>query len=142
MNSHAKFRGAARRGFSVIYGKPPGGADIRPPPVGARVNDSIAMLQRDIDSSLTYKQTNKNKRLTEESMRFFLIEITFNERKQKQLFAFIGLFVLFCKFRIEDLSFLKLFRGVCIIETFGDRLFGEYALLTPARLQHCNVFRY
>ena len=32
MNSHAKFRGAARRGFSVIYEKPPGGADIRPPP--------------------------------------------------------------------------------------------------------------
>ena len=24
-NSHAKFRGAARRGFSVIYEKPPGG---------------------------------------------------------------------------------------------------------------------
>ena len=32
MNSHAKFRGAARRGFLVIYEKPPGGADIRPPP--------------------------------------------------------------------------------------------------------------
>ena len=37
MNSHAKFRGAARRGFSVIYEKPHGGADIRPP-VGAWVN--------------------------------------------------------------------------------------------------------
>ena len=36
MNSHAKFRGAARRGFSVIYEKPPGGG-YPPPPVGARV---------------------------------------------------------------------------------------------------------
>ena len=42
MNSHAKFRGAARRGFSVIYEKSPGGADIHPPPVGARARDSFS----------------------------------------------------------------------------------------------------
>ena len=35
-NRHAKLRGAARRGFSVIYEKPPGGGGY-PPPVGARV---------------------------------------------------------------------------------------------------------
>ena len=45
MNSHAKFRGAARRGFSVIYEKPPGGADIRPP-VGARVNAGVNQLEK------------------------------------------------------------------------------------------------
>ena len=44
MNSHAKFRGAARRGFSVIYEKPPGGGGgYPPPPVGARVKAAVAI---------------------------------------------------------------------------------------------------
>ena len=38
MSSHAKFRGAARRGFPVIYEKPPGVADIRPPLVRGLIN--------------------------------------------------------------------------------------------------------
>ena len=36
-NSHAKFGDAARRRCYAIWKKPQGGADIRPPPVGARV---------------------------------------------------------------------------------------------------------
>ena len=42
MNSHAKFRGAARRGFSGIYEKPPGGR-IFAPPVGARVKNHFIL---------------------------------------------------------------------------------------------------
>ena len=44
MNSHAKFRGAERRRFSVIYEKPPGGADIRSPPSVRGLTGGLLLL--------------------------------------------------------------------------------------------------
>ena len=45
MNSHAKFRGVARRGFSVIYEKPPGGGGYPPPPSVRGLTLNINILQ-------------------------------------------------------------------------------------------------
>ena len=63
MNSFAKFRGAARRGFPAIYKNLPGGGDIRPrdsvrelngifPVMSMFVNLRVEMLKNDSDSRL------------------------------------------------------------------------------------------
>ena len=55
MNSHAEFRGAARRGFSVIYEKPPGGRISAPPSV--RGLKWVQKLSRDEQSKICLKFT-------------------------------------------------------------------------------------
>ena len=55
MNSHAKFRGAARRGFSVIYEKPPGGRISAPPSVrGLNLSDCLPTAS--FDDAVSWKK--------------------------------------------------------------------------------------